>query len=53
MRRFQSPEQAQRFLEVHDLVAPHFRPQRYLLSAAQYRAERGQRFQAWRKITTA
>ncbi len=39
LRRFKSPEQAQRFLEVHDLLAPHFRPKRHLLSAAQYQAE--------------
>jgi putative transposase len=53
MRRFKSPEQAQRFLEVHDLLAPHFRPKRHLLPAAQYRVEREQRFQVWRQITTA
>ena len=51
MKRFQSPEQAQRFLEMHDLLAPHFRPKRHLLSAAHYRVEREQRFQVWRKIT--
>ena len=53
MRRFKSPEQAQRFLEVHELIAPHFRPKRHRLSAAQYRAETEQRFQVWRKITAA
>jgi putative transposase len=53
MRRFKSPEQAQRFLEVHDLITPHFRPQRHLLSAAHYRAEREQRFQMWQQVTTA
>jgi putative transposase len=52
MRRFKSPGQAQRFLEIHDLVAPHFRPKRHQLSAAQYRAEREQRFQVWCQITT-
>jgi putative transposase len=52
MRRFQSPEQAQCFLEVHDLIAPHFRPKRHLLSAAQYRVKREQQIQIWRKITT-
>ena len=52
MRRFKSPEQAQRFLEVHDVLAPHFRPKRHLLSAAQYRVEREQRFQVWHKIIT-
>jgi putative transposase len=53
MRRFKSPEQAQRFLEVHDLVAPHFRPKRHLLSAAHYRVEREEQFQIWRKIIAA
>src|SRR5947209_9370499 len=53
MRRFKSPEQAQRFLEVHDLVAPHFRPKRHRLSAVQYRQEREQRFQLWQKVITA
>lgn len=50
MRKFKSPEQAQRFLETHDIVAPHFRPKRHLISAAQYRAERELQFQVWRKI---
>ena len=50
LRRFQSPGPAQRFLEVHDLIAPHFRPKRHLLSAAHYRAEREQQFQVWHQI---
>jgi putative transposase len=53
MKKFKSPEQAQRFLEGHDPVAPHFRPKRHLLSAANCRLQRGQRFQVWRQITTA
>jgi putative transposase len=53
MQRFQSPEQAQRFLEVHDLVTPHFRPKRHLLSAAHDRVEREQRWQVWHQITIA
>jgi putative transposase len=36
MRRFKSPEQAQRFCETHDLIAPHFRPKRHLILAVQY-----------------
>ena len=40
MKRFKSPEHAQRFLEVHDIVAAHFRPKRHLLSASDYQAER-------------
>ena len=37
MRRFKSGEHAQRFVEVHGIVASHFRPRRHLLSAADYR----------------
>jgi putative transposase len=51
MQRFKSPEQAQRFLEVHDLVASHFRPKWHQFSVAHYRVEREQRFQVWRQIT--
>jgi putative transposase len=51
MKRFKSPEHAQRFLEVHDIVAAHFRPKRHLLSAAQYQAERKNRFETWQQVT--
>jgi len=37
MRRFKSARHAQRFVEVHGIVASHFRPRRHLLSAADYR----------------
>jgi putative transposase len=53
MKRFKSPEHAPRFLEVHDIVAAHFRPKRHLLSAAQYQAERKNRFETWREIIAA
>ena len=53
MKRFKSPEHAQRFLEVHDILAAHFRPKRHLLSAAQYQAERKNRFETWREIIAA
>ena len=53
MRRFKSPGQAQRFLEVHDLIAPHFRPKRHRLSAAQYRVEREQRLRSWHQVLSA
>jgi hypothetical protein len=53
MKRFKSPEHAQRFLEVHGIVAAHFRPKRHLLSAADYRAERRCRFETWQKIIAA
>ena len=53
MKRFKSPEHAQRFLEVHDIVAAHFRPKRHLLSAAQYQTERRNRFETWQQVTAA
>jgi transposase-like protein len=36
MRRFKSGRHAQGFVEVHGIVASHFRPRRHLLSAADY-----------------
>ena len=53
MKRFKSPEHAQRFCETHDVIAPHFRPKRHQLSAKRYRAEREGRFETWRTITAA
>ena len=55
MKRFKSPEHAQRFLEVQGIVAQHFRPKRHLLRAASYRRERDRRFRLWREVkhTTA
>jgi putative transposase len=53
MKRFKSPEHAQRFLEVHGILAAHFRPKRHLLSAAHYQAERQTRFEIWREIIAA
>ena len=51
MRRFKSAEHAQRFVEVHGIIASHFRPRRHLLSAADYRRLRSQRFQIWNEVT--
>jgi putative transposase len=53
MKRFKSPEHAQHFLEIHDLLAAHFRPKRHLLSAAHYQAERQRRFETWQQIIAA
>ena len=53
MKRFKSSEHAQRFLEVHGIVAAHFRPKRHLLSAADYQAERQYRFETWHEIIAA
>ncbi len=53
MKRFKSPEHAQRFLEIHDILAAHFRPKRHLLSAATYQAERQNRFETWQQVIAA
>ena len=53
MRRFKSGEHAQRFLEIHGIVASHFRPRRHLLSAADYRRVRARRFRVWNDVTGA
>ena len=37
MRRFKSAEHAQRFVEVHGIIASHFRPRWHLRAAADYR----------------
>jgi putative transposase len=51
MRRFKSARHAQRFVEVHGILASHFRPRRHLLSAADYRQFRSRRFQVWNAVT--
>ena len=53
MKRFKSPEHAQRFLEVHDILSAHFRPKRHLLSAVNYHAERQRRLETWYEIIAA
>jgi len=53
MKRFKSPEHAQRFLDIHDVLAAHFRPKRHLLSAADYQADRQSRFETWQEIIAA
>jgi putative transposase len=51
MRRFKSARHAQRFVEVHGIIASHFRPRRHLLSATDYRQLRSKRFLAWNEVT--
>lgn len=51
MRRFKSARHAQRFVEVHGIIASHFRPRRHLLSAADYRQLRSKRFRVWNEVT--
>jgi putative transposase len=51
MRRFKSPEQAQRFLAPFGLICGHFRPRRHRLGAQRYRQEMVSRFQTWHEVT--
>ena len=51
MRHFKSAGHAQRFVEVHGIIASHFRPRRHLLSATAYRGLRTERFQRWNEVT--
>jgi hypothetical protein len=51
MRRFKSGRHAQRFVEVHGIIASQFRPRRHLLSAAEYRQFRSKRFRIWNQVT--
>ena len=53
MRLFKSGPHAQRFVEVHGIIASHFRPRRHLLSAADYRRLRSKRFRIWNEVTGA
>ena len=53
MRRFKSPQQAQRFLSIHGAVSSHFRPRRHRLTAVRYRAVRRQRFRMWNPAVRA
>jgi putative transposase len=49
MRRFKSPQQAQRFLSVHGLIQNLFRFGRHHLKAVHYRLLRGRAFSDWRE----
>jgi putative transposase len=53
MQRFKSPGQAQRFLSAHAMIYGHFRPQRHLMAADQYRRERTKAFRSWQQETCA
>lgn len=53
MRRFSSPEQAQRFLSAHAVVYSLFNLQRHLVSAALYRLRRARAFECWNKAVAA
>ena len=49
MKRFQSPQQAQRFLSVFESINALFRMRRHLLSATRYRLLLKQAFHLWNK----
>jgi len=51
MRQFKSMGQAQRFLSVHGAVNNHFRQQRHLMSASNYRTLRDRRISEWHELT--
>ena len=51
MKRFKSPDQAQRFRSAHDGINNLFHLRGDHLSAHQYRAARTQAFQTWAEVT--
>ena len=51
MRRFKSARHAQRFVEVHGIIASHLRPRRHLFCTANYRQLRSKQFRAWNEVT--
>jgi putative transposase len=53
MRRFRSPEQAQRFLSAHAAVYNLFNLQRQLVSAAFYRLRRARALERWNEAVAA
>jgi putative transposase len=53
MRRFSSPEQAQRFLSAHAVVYSLFNLQRHLASACYYRLRRARAFEHWNQAVAA
>jgi putative transposase len=53
MHGFKSARHAQRFLSIFGMIADLFSVGRHLLSAANYRAALGRRFDEWRSITGA
>ena len=50
MKKFKSPEQAQRFLSAFDPIATHFRTHRHRISAARHRVLREDRFAIWDEV---
>ena len=53
MRRFKSAGHAQRFLSAFEPIRGQFRLGRHKQPAADYRAQRNERFRAWNEVTGA
>ncbi|MFJ6687056.1 transposase [Streptomyces werraensis] len=53
MKGFRSLGAAQRFLSAFSGISPHFRPQRHLITAHDYRVEMTVRFTIWEQTTGA
>ena len=53
MKRFKSPQQAQRFLSMFESLNAPFRLRRHLLSATRYRLLLNQSFHLWSKTALA
>ena len=53
MRRFKSPDQAQRFLHVHGVIQNLFRLGRHRLRSVHYRLLRARSFTTWAAVTAA
>jgi putative transposase len=51
MRRFKSPQHAQRFLSIHGPINNLFRCGRHLMRAAHYCVFRERAFLTWREVT--
>jgi putative transposase len=51
MKRFQSPEHAQRFLSIFESINATFRTRRHLFSATHRRRQLTQAFNLWHKTT--
>ena len=51
MKRFKSPQQAQRFLSAHDQIGNLFHLRRDHVSASEYRAARARAFEMWADVS--
>jgi len=51
LKRFRSPDAAQRLLAVFSVISSHFRPRRHRLTADDYRSEMADRLATWNDIS--